>query len=367
MKRIEELDGLRALAIISVLIVHDGLPLAQHLHLSWFALRGWVGVDLFFVLSGFLITRILLDSKSKPGYFARFYTRRALRIWPLYYVWVLFILVLTKNVALIGAHTHSIPAWQFLIFVQNFNPGIIGVGVLTVTWSLAIEEQFYFVWPLVVYKAGSKAIGIICLAILAAEPALRALAPHIPLHPCMVYLGTAFHLDGLAFGGLAAVIYGSRELESTVCKRLAWSSLVLGASASALLVRSRPDSHFNHPFEFTAVSLMWFGLVVLTLLERSGIWSRLMRCRPLRFVSTVSYCVYLIHVLVNKAAESPWLRAKILRGHTGLITELFMLVTQLVLVFALSYLSWTFFESKILLMKDHMTFGQKEIFHPVHR
>ena len=117
---------------------------------------GWIGVDLFFVLSGYLISGILLDAKCEPGYIGKFWARRALRILPLYYAVVAFSLIILPNIAhpyaaLFGRISGD--EWSYWLLLSNFSIAQVGMfrhGILDVSWSLAIEEQFYIVWPLIV-------------------------------------------------------------------------------------------------------------------------------------------------------------------------------------------------------------------------
>src|SRR5580693_4799132 len=154
MKKIPQLDAVRGLAVLLVLVHNTNKYPSLHLHLI--SDNGWMGVDLFFVLSGFLITGILLDSKDSVGYFKNFYARRCLRIWPLYYSALLFMFVVVPLLRPSEAHTsfeaRSSPWWSYPIFLQNFLTPIptAATGLLGVTWSLAVEEQFYVFWPLVV-------------------------------------------------------------------------------------------------------------------------------------------------------------------------------------------------------------------------
>src|SRR4051812_20319548 len=151
-KRIAQLDAVRGLAILMVIAHNQGV----------FA-DGWMGVDLFFVLSGFLITGILIDTRESAGYFKNFYGKRCLRIWPLYFVVIVFMFVIVPWLRPSEAHTvfdKSSPWWAYPLFLQNVfvaSP-TSAAGALAVTWSLAIEEQFYFVWPWIVRYASLAAI-----------------------------------------------------------------------------------------------------------------------------------------------------------------------------------------------------------------
>src|ERR1035441_5584602 len=146
MKRIRQLDVVRGIAVFMVLI--HNTDIYPSLHLGLIASDGWMGVDLFFVLSGFLITGILVDSKRSPAFFRNFYARRCLRIWPLYYSSLLFMFVLVPllHPSEVGAvfSARSSPWWAYFVFLQNFLVPIPtqATGLLGVTWSLAVEEQF---------------------------------------------------------------------------------------------------------------------------------------------------------------------------------------------------------------------------------
>jgi peptidoglycan/LPS O-acetylase OafA/YrhL len=189
--RLPELDGLRGIAILLVLIFHGVSE--QHFASSFLSrLRvvgrmGWTGVDLFFVLSGFLIGGILLDVRQSSSYFKTFYARRAYRILPVYFVVLaLFSLRFFFPVAgpLGGFSQSPVPWFSYLTFTQNIwmmLVGSLGAGTLAATWSLAVEEQFYLSAPLVVRKISGSRLALVLLAVIAAAPVLRT----------AIYLGAA--------------------------------------------------------------------------------------------------------------------------------------------------------------------------------
>src|SRR5215471_6016982 len=155
--RLPQLDGLRGVAIILVILHNQSLKYPS-LHLEHLFANGWMGVDLFFVLSGFLITGILVDTKHSEGYLKNFYARRCLRIWPLYYSLLFFMFIVVPFVHPLVGQTifdRSSPCWAYPLFLQNFLVPPPAAGVLSFTWSLAIEEQFYLVWPWVVRYCSS--------------------------------------------------------------------------------------------------------------------------------------------------------------------------------------------------------------------
>src|SRR5215469_16350920 len=175
MKRMPQLDALRGLAVIAVLIHNTG----RDLYTGFLTRNGWMGVDLFFVLSGFLITGILLDTKNSDGYFRNFYARRCLRIWPLYYCTLFFMFVVVPLVRPSEAHQifepRSMPWWSYFVYLQNFLvPSITrATGLLGVTWSLAVEEQFYLVWPLVVRFLTETQLRRLSITLICCSPVLR--------------------------------------------------------------------------------------------------------------------------------------------------------------------------------------------------
>jgi peptidoglycan/LPS O-acetylase OafA/YrhL len=184
--RIPELDGIRGIAVLLVIIHHsvaNYTPLATWEKVVCQAVGiGWSGVDLFFVLSGFLISGILIDSRESPRYFTSFYARRVLRIFPLYFGYLLGFFCLIKPFAAIFpfpevAKWSLLPATEQLwywSYLSNWRSGLgHDISFLTHFWSLAIEEQFYMVWPLVVFFASRKALLRICIGIVVLAVTMR--------------------------------------------------------------------------------------------------------------------------------------------------------------------------------------------------
>jgi peptidoglycan/LPS O-acetylase OafA/YrhL len=205
-QKIPQLDAVRGIAILIVLV--------HNLHgfssppFSLVSNYGWMGVDLFFVLSGFLITGILLDSKSSENYFRNFYARRSLRIWPLYYSVLLLMFVILPLVRPQDApelFQRSSPWWSYPFFLQNFLVAApaLAVGPLGVSWSLAVEELFYLVWPFVVRFASTERLQWIAWVVLLASPWLRLqfIAQH-----WIIYSNPFCRLDGMMAGALLAIL-----------------------------------------------------------------------------------------------------------------------------------------------------------------
>jgi len=220
-----ELDTLRGVAILGVLFLHGIYSSTNGMQFEGLARRvirvtqpGWLGVNLFFVLSGFLITGILLDSKSSSRYFVNFYTRRALRILPAYYSLLILLAILG------GA------SWTYLglcfLYLANVTT-LFGVpedyGPL---WSLAVEEHYYLLWPLIVYRLSRRNVGIVAVLICVLTAVLRALAFHLG-HRVGIDSFTWLVADGLAQRGFGCDIgmrkafpdrdtdIGAREVDAT--------------------------------------------------------------------------------------------------------------------------------------------------------
>lgn len=194
MKRIAQLDGIRAVAILAVFLSHS-------LHVKLL----WMGVDLFFVLSGFLITGILLESKHRMlgAYFANFYERRARRILMPY---VLLLLMVSLFFG-----TAWMQHWYFYILLTNFlRPlNIPHPEAFRPLWSLAVEEQFYLVWPFAIYFLTERNLRRLCIFLLLLAPTLRG-ALHFA-HPWPIYMLTPFRADLLAAGGLLSIEWRKRR------------------------------------------------------------------------------------------------------------------------------------------------------------
>ena len=204
-KRIPQLDGIRGLAILLVMLFHffwfpmaAGLPISAND--SWLRpilLSCWVGVDLFFVLSGFLITGILVDARARPGYFKNFYARRVLRIFPLYYLFLAAWLALTGY--------QSLWLWSYTANIHMAREGWTAVpSAVDHLWSLAIEEQYYLLWPVVIYFLKPKQALFVCAGLAMLCPLIRFHYFHVN-QPLSAYMLTHARLDSLAWGALLAL------------------------------------------------------------------------------------------------------------------------------------------------------------------
>ena len=292
-QKIPQLDGIRGVAILVVIIHNSGrFP-------RLFA-NGWMGVDLFFVLSGFLITGILLDTKESEAYFKNFYARRCLRIWPLYYSLLLFMFVLVPLLRPSEAHIifeKSSPWWAYPLFLQNFLIPIStnAAGPLAITWSLAIEEQFYLVWAIVVRYCSYVHVRRIAIAVICLSPALRF---YLSLHQVHLYTNVFSRLDGLMAGSFLALVVRSEKFLPSRFVKLAWISLSIAAPLA--FVTAALDASWI-VFSFTALASAAFVYLALFSAKK---WLRLaLTNRFLVYTGTISYGLYLLHKIPFDVAQ----------------------------------------------------------------
>lgn len=364
---IRELDGLRGIAVLMVMAVHSfaGIRFASVGALFSF---GWAGVDLFFVLSGFLITRILVAAPPTPGRIRNFYARRALRIVPLYVVF----LVLVFSVGSFFNESQrydsaNLDWWPFLFFVQNLTFATEGLQhsawPLCITWSLAIEEQFYLVWPILVFRFRHAVLVKILVAAWVTSITLRVVLLGAGITPDAVYYLTATRLDGLAAGGLLALLYNAGLLESQAAGRACrWAVVALPVALFISLWFLRGEEGVLsrvpaiHPTSIVTVYSLYaigFAAIIAVLLTHDVKWLRpALNNRAMRAVGTISYGLYLIHYPLFelfRVSVAPRF-AQMMSVASWVGTGLAM-VSAYVLTFALAAASWRMLESPILSLR----------------
>jgi len=297
-KHIAELDGIRGLAIGLVLIYH--FVSASLGPLRRVAESGWVGVDLFFVLSGFLITRILLSSRGAPHYFRNFYARRALRVWPLYYVILAFAFVGTRALP-VRMHVGASLLPFYLTFTQNI-VGTVGFGPWAVahTWSLAIEEQFYLVWPWVVFLLPRRSFLFVSGSCWVLTLAVKALLIRLGVPAMKADYFTFVRMDGLCAGALLASMVRRFPASDVlrVAKPLTGWTLALCVACFALKQRAPALVILTNHFQ---LSLAFAGFVAISFTGAGGAGPvRLLRSTPLVWLGQRSYGLYVWHFLVQR-------------------------------------------------------------------
>lgn len=337
MRRISQLDAVRGLAVLMVFVHNTDTYLS--LHLGLIAKNGWMGVDLFFVLSGFLITGILIDTKHSEGYFKNFYTRRCLRIWPLYFLTILFMFVVVPFLRPSDAQAifsaRSSPWWAYPLFLQNLLVPVPtgATGLLAVTWSLAIEEQFYLVWPLVVRFCTEAQLRKLALGVICVSPALRF---YLSLHGVNIYSNTFCRLDGLMAGALLALVVRSSSFIPSRWVTGAWITLI--ASAPLALTIDAPHTRW---VVFSLVAFASASFVYLALFSKEGWLQAILTNRFLVYTGTISYGIYLLEKI-----PADFIKAVHLGKHPILAFSITAGAT-----YAMAILSWNLFEKPLLRLK----------------
>jgi len=358
--RMPELDTIRGIAVLLVLFFHgfgfrygvQGLSGFPKLFVAA-TLPGWMGVNLFFVLSGFLITGILLDTKPKADYYRSFYTRRALRILPLYYGVLLLLAVLTRT-----GWVNRQASWAFLglsFFYLSNVTGLFGVPMqYGVLWSLAVEEHFYLLWPAAVRSLSRYRVAIVGVIICILCPCLRAFyfIRGYDAGPGYTWLVA----DGLATGAVLAALargpWGTRVHMWRVTVILFGASLVMSGAGYPFGI-FRASRLLGMTLRETALNFFFAGTVALALLVGTSRWKAVVNRPVLQFFGEISYGVYLIHMLTFDLEDYflgrffPSLSAA--GGHFGAMVLLFSIAAGFTV--AVAYLSRWYFEEPFLRLK----------------
>ena len=353
-KRLTQLDGVRGLAILMVLLWHYFvMRLAPNQGTALWAFQKalaltWTGVDLFFVLSGFLITGILLDHRPARNYFRVFYLRRACRILPLYFLLLAVgIIGVAAGVAAIPRFgwlfSGLMPFWSYATFTQNFCMGIrtsFGGNFLSVTWSLAVEEQFYVVIPLLVYVFRRKFAFLVFLAGIFAAPLFRATLP-----PFYSFVSAPCCADALLSGACLAVLVRSKRFLGLAQH---YSGVVLGAGAILVLgaaVQTVREVSLVSSFTHLWMVGLFTVLVLLACLEAPTGLVWLLRIPALVWIGRRSYGIYLLHLPVLGLFYLAWQgRAP----HLENLSDLAATGASLAATLVLAAVSFRYLESPIL-------------------
>jgi peptidoglycan/LPS O-acetylase OafA/YrhL len=355
------LDGLRGVAILSVMLYHftggyNGANPALRLW-SFIADAGWMGVDLFFALSGFLITGILYDTAQAEDKIKNFYARRALRIFPLFYA-VLFALLLLTPV--LHFHWRAEHLFYFfyltnvaVLFAPNFQPPSqwINLGHL---WSLAVEEQFYMLWPFIVWRVRQRITLLwVILSVLIAGPLLRALLLAEGMNSVAMSRLLVTRADSLLFGGGVALLVRGPLANRIPAQRI----LIISASLLAVLLLLAHGPEATSPWictiGYTAIAACSASLIYLA--QQGSNWASNLFDRPLlQFFGRYSYGLYIFHGLYFVYLR----HLAITFGYqirSGILAQLLIFAFGFLLSIALALLSYHFFEAPLLKLKRRFT------------
>jgi peptidoglycan/LPS O-acetylase OafA/YrhL len=368
------LDGVRGIAILLVMMHHitffGGMrPVALLDRLYYKAtVAGWFGVDLFFVLSGFLITGILFDAKGSEHFFRNFYARRTLRIFPLYYAFLVIYIVALPFFLPIGAEhqylvSHQIWWWTYLVNVLIFFEGwppYVGVGHF---WSLAVEEQFYLTWPLVLFYCRRQTLIRLCGALFVCSFAVR-LALVASGNSVAAYVLMPARMDTLAVGSWLALMV--RDPEAEGLRKLApwaWPATVTAGAVVAAIALWQggfdSENRLVQTVGYTMLAVLFGGvlLIVLTSAPTSPV-GRVFANAGLRAFGRYSYALYIFHhpiIFLLRQSGFSVRDAPIILG-SSLPSQIFYAMVVTGITFALAFCSWHLYEAQFLKLKKRFAY-----------
>jgi peptidoglycan/LPS O-acetylase OafA/YrhL len=361
-----ELDSLRGVAILLVVFFHAFDVPGVMTQLTGVArlfvaatLGGWVGVYLFFVLSGFLITGILVDSKAKPQYYRQFYIRRALRILPAFYLLLLLLWVLPRT----GWLQDRRVGWQFIVlsffYLANVT-GFFGVpGQYGALWSLAVEEHFYLLWPTVIRALSRRTAIWSAVAIFFTCPILRAIAYRLGYFYGGGY--TWLVADALAIGALMGILSRGELGKRATMRRFSVGSLGFAVAMFVAGTRFgiwRGNTFVGGVFRLTAVDIFCAGVLGATLLLGTSRWRWVVRRPVLQWFGEISYGLYLFHMLAFDFVNHCMViyfpgELEQLSSHFGIMFLRFL--ASMAIAVGVSFLSRKYFEEWFLRLKGRWT------------
>jgi peptidoglycan/LPS O-acetylase OafA/YrhL len=357
-----ELDGLRGIAILSVTLYRfckelDPAASPVLAVIKTASAVGGRGVDLFFVLSGFLITGILLRTKSSQGYFRNFMARRVLRIFPLYYgalalcLWVL--------PAVLGTTAFNVPRSEQVYlwtYVSNIRMSWVNewcFGPLDHFWSLAVEEHFYLVWPLIVFCLSAKALLRLSLALVVGVGMVRAAASLRPEWSVAVEVLTTFRCDALAFGAIAAILMLTLRENEQVARVRRAATLALPVTllgAVGLLLFGKGFLAIPQTVIPLACAV---ALLVLVTGPRRGLLSRVMQYPLLRWFGRYSFGMYVVQLPLMTLLPLTLSASTAFAGISPVLTGITYVFGMLSLTSAIAWLSYHTMEKHFLGLKKY--------------
>ena len=373
-RRVPELDGLRGCAILMVVFWHYVEPGNIPRYVSAFGRLTWSGVDLFFVLSGFLIGGILLDARSSSNFFKTFYVRRVCRILPLY---ILILLAFWTGITLFSANRHPALLWLFHLplpwyiyasLTQNFWTaayGTLGPPFLGPTWSLAIEEQFYLVLPLIIRFVSPLRLRYLLPVVILTAPLLRTILYLSHVHGgWAAYVLMPCRADALMIGVSAALLIRSPAGWKYVVHHRRLIKAILGMLLIGMWWAGHKKWMNVTTFAMSSIGYTWVALfyvfvLLVAISQPASFVSRAFRNRVLRAVGRIAYGIYLLHVAIVAFCYA------ILRERAPQPADLGdFAATALAcgLTLAIASISWLFFEKPLVKIGHEYTyrFGKTE-------
>ncbi|MFI4893558.1 MAG: acyltransferase family protein [Phycisphaerales bacterium JB058] len=381
-RHIPVLDGVRGLAILLVMIYHftviEGIVPVDLIYTDiTHSMRS--GVDLFFVLSGYLITGILLDTKGSSGFLRNFFGRRVLRIMPLYYAVVFVSLIVLPNIPHPKANNFGRiegDEWMYWTFLSNVSIATSNLwrhGILDITWSVAIEEQFYLVWPFLVMLLPKKWVLRVCAAIVILSPIIRTIAlVEYKVYENAIYVLTPFRADALAAGAWIATYVRLNPKGPENLRR--WAKPVFVVAAPCFILSLITSVRWEQPpistvvksgFGYTAAVFLYSALLVLVATApKTSSLHKAFTTKPMMQLGKYSYAIYLVHNPVRAVIRDVVYGPTSERFPNVLIrfpqvfgseipAQLLFYIPAAIISFLLGWLSWHLYEKHFLKLKKY--------------
>ncbi|QDU79492.1 O-acetyltransferase OatA [Polystyrenella longa] len=355
-----QLDGLRALAVIAVFYAHFKNQETGAEYFQW----GWAGVHLFFVLSGFLITRILLECREKVAQsqtslwftFKNFYIRRFLRIFPIYYLFLLVIFI--------GMPKIREDIWWYLTYLQNIKFAMDNQFVVGHIWTLAVEEQFYLVWPFLILWLPKRALLPAMILAVAIGPLSRIYFTATGWSTFSTMVLTPCNLDTLAMGSILAWLttYKTPDQVASICRKILFAGIPLGiyylyaqnTGETRISRDAQPLSELTYfVLADLAAALIFTWVIYRTSIGFRGPLGMLLSCKPMTYLGKISYGLYVYHYHVHAALERKLFPRLGIELPESEIIKLLVYGGAATIV---ASLSWHFFEKPLNNMKRHFPY-----------
>jgi peptidoglycan/LPS O-acetylase OafA/YrhL len=372
--RLKELDSVRGIAVLLVMAFHtfkraDYFTQNASLHfITMLSSVGWIGVDIFFTLSGFLITNILLRSREHPHYFKNFYMRRILRILPLYIFLIVAVVVFVPNLEKRFVEQMPRILLVVLLFQQNWATIFFDFPItvyLVITWSLAIEEQFYFIWPFVVHRLRNETLlkvgaGYIALSILARIIGVMFIerVGRMSIYNFFYFMSLT-RFEELLIGALLAILLTYDGLKERIRKYSIPVFLVSLACFTAMVLLSPVPSTpaFGYiPITiggYTTIALFTAGLIAaFSTYPETALIRRLFQNRVLAFLGEYSYSMYLFHIPVMLLTLDWFWHAR-MRGAAIYGLHIFVTFSATTVI---ALLTWNLIEKRMLSLKKYFEY-----------
>ena len=331
---VKEFDGWRGVGICFVVLAH---------YFPTYFIGSWVFMEMFFVMSGFLITGILLDSKCKTGYYRKFISRRIVRVFPLYYLCLAVLFFLLPHSWLDLGYYRQHQAW-FWLYGENWLYSIQGwpkVKALHHFWSLAIEEQFYIIWPLVVYLFSMKGLARFCLFLFFFSVFFRNIGmPWLGFVMPFPYVATFARMEPIALGALIAILVRTdKTILEKYTIRTTWIAGILSVCCFVIARSAFFEKPVHYMINYTLVDVFFAGLITMTLDGSTmPLFRRLLNHPWSQQIGIMSYCLYIFHYPIEDIIQVNYLTP--LQQFTGSVNlgKLLCLAIALVITIPVVYL-----------------------------